>query len=66
VTLDDIEPPIWRRLVVPLTTTHSELHHILQAAMGWTDSHLHQFEIGGLRYGDLDMTCSPEIPPRDS
>jgi hypothetical protein len=55
VTLDDIEPPIWRRLVVPLTTTLSDLHHILQAAMGWTDSHLHQFEIGGLRYGDLDM-----------
>jgi len=55
VTLDDIEPPIWRRLVVPLTTTLSDLHHFLQAAMGWTDSHLHQFEIGGLRYGDLDM-----------
>ena len=55
VTLDDIEPPIWRRLVMPLTTTLSELHHILQAAMGWTDSHLHQFEIGGLRYGDPDM-----------
>lgn len=52
---DDIEPPIWRRLVVPLTTPLSELHHILQAAMGWTDSHLHQFEIGGLRYGDPDM-----------
>lgn len=55
VTLYDIEPPIWRRLVVPLTTTLFELHHILQAAMGWTDSHLHQFEIGGLRYGDLEM-----------
>jgi hypothetical protein len=55
VTLDDTEPPAWRRLVVPLTTTLSELHHILQAAMGWTDSHLHQFEIGGLRYGDFEM-----------
>lgn len=55
VTLDDIEPPIWRRLDVPLTTTLSELHHILQAAMGWTDSHLHQFEIGGLRYGDVEV-----------
>lgn len=55
ISLDGIEPLIWRRLVVPLHTTLSELHHILQAAMGWTDSHLHQFEIGGLRYGDLDM-----------
>ena len=55
VALADIEPPIWRRLVVPLTTTLAQLHHILQAAMGWTGSHLHRFEIGGLHYGDLDM-----------
>ena len=55
VALADIEPPIWRRLVVPLTTTLAQLHHILQAAMGWTRSHLHRFEIGGLHYGDLDM-----------
>ena len=52
VVLAGIEPPIWRRLVVPLHFTLAQLHHILQAAMGWTNSHLHQFEIGGLRYGD--------------
>lgn len=23
--------------------------------MGWNDSHLHQFEIGGLRHGDSDL-----------
>jgi hypothetical protein len=55
VALEDIEPAIWRRLVVPIHTTLAELHHILQAAMGWTDSHLHQFEIGGLRYGDHEL-----------
>jgi hypothetical protein len=55
VALDDITPPIWRRLVVPVDTTLAQLHHILQAAMGWTDSHLHEFDIGGLRYGDPDM-----------
>ena len=55
VSLDDIEPAIWRRLVVPLHVTLVQLHHILQAAMGWTNSHLHQFEIGGLNYGELDM-----------
>ena len=46
---------IWRRHVVPLRTTLAELHHILQAAMGWTDSHLHEFAIGGLRYGDINL-----------
>lgn len=55
VALDSIKPEIWRRLTVPLNTTVAQLHHILQAAMGWTDSHLHEFDIGGLRYGDVDM-----------
>lgn len=55
IVLDDIKPEIWRRLIVPLDTTLAQLHHILQAAMGWTDSHLHEFDIGGLRYGDQDM-----------
>ena len=61
VVLENIEPPIWRRLVVPLETSLAQLHHILQAAMGWTDSHLHQFEIGGLRFGDTEL-LNAEIP----
>ncbi len=32
--------------------TLHQLHAILQSALGWTDSHLHQFEIAGQRYGD--------------
>lgn len=55
VVLVNITPQIWRRLVVPLDTTLAQLHHVLQAAMGWTDSHLHEFDIGGLRYGDVDL-----------
>ena len=61
VALDEVEPAIWRRLVVPLQTTLAQLHHILQAAMGWTDSHLHQFEIGGLRFGDPEL-LNQDIP----
>ena len=55
VALDDIEPPVCRRLIVPLGTTLAELHYIIQAAMGWTDSHMHEFEIGGLSYGDIEV-----------
>lgn len=55
VALDDLAPPIWRRLIVPLDATLADLHRILQAAMGWTDAHLHEFDIGGLRYGDVDL-----------
>jgi len=52
VALEEIEPKIWRRLIVPLDVTLGQMHPILQAAMGWTNSHLHQFEVGGLTYGD--------------
>ena len=55
VTLLEIEPPIWRRLLVPQSTTLGDLHHILQAAFGWLDYHLHEFQIGGLRFGDPDV-----------
>lgn len=52
ISLCDIEPKIWRRLVVPLDTTLADMHPILQAAMGWGDTHLHEFDVGGLTYGD--------------
>ena len=52
VSLDDIEPGIWRRLIVPLDTTLANIHPITQAAMGWRDAHLHEFDVGGLTYGE--------------
>ena len=52
VTLQGTRPPIWRRLRVPSDVTLATLHGILQAAMGWEDSHLHRFRVGGATYGD--------------
>jgi hypothetical protein len=46
ITLLGIKPPIWRRVEVPSTIPLSSLHDVIQLAMGWTDSHLHQFEKG--------------------
>jgi len=51
ISIQDIEPPIWRRLLLPFDLNLAQLHEVLQAAFGWTDSHLHQFIIGGLIYG---------------
>ncbi|WP_254901066.1 MULTISPECIES: plasmid pRiA4b ORF-3 family protein [unclassified Paracoccus (in: a-proteobacteria)] len=39
-------------MVAPSDWTLDRLHPVLQAAFGWIDSHLHEFRIGGLRYGD--------------
>ena len=38
-------------LDVPTVSTLAEVHQLLQAGMGWTDSHLHQFDTGAARYG---------------
>lgn len=46
VDLDDVKPPIWRRLDVPSDLTLDRLHEVLQVAMGWTGSHLHAFRMG--------------------
>lgn len=54
ITLLGTKPPIWRRIQVP-DSTLDELHLHIQSAMGWTNSHLHQFDIDGERYGDPDL-----------
>jgi len=51
VELEDIEPLIWRRLLVPATITLPKLHDLLQLAMGWTNSHLHSFTFGKKTFG---------------
>src|SRR5260370_39195984 len=51
VELEDIEPIIWRRILVPSNITLPKLHDLLQLVMGWTDSHLHSFEIGDRTFG---------------
>jgi len=51
VSLKDSHPPIWRRIQVK-NCTLDKLHEHIQTAMGWTNSHLHHFRIGGQLYGD--------------
>lgn len=53
ITLQDIEPPVWRQIQVADGTLY-DLHKHIQTAMGWTNSHLHQFEIGGKLYAPPD------------
>ncbi|KAF0124399.1 MAG: plasmid pRiA4b ORF-3 family protein [Elusimicrobia bacterium] len=47
VTLTGSRPPVWRRIQVPGSYTFYDLHLAIQNAMGWTDSHLHAFELDG-------------------
>jgi DNA-binding Lrp family transcriptional regulator len=51
IILRDTNPVIWRRIETK-DVTLEKLHELIQTAMGWTNSHLHQFEIAGARYTD--------------
>jgi hypothetical protein len=50
ITLQDIDPEVWRRVLVPSQVTLFDLHNVIQIAMGWEDSHLHDFTIKKQRY----------------
>jgi hypothetical protein len=53
VSLEGIRPRIWRRLRVRGRSTLHQLHVAIQVAMGWTNSHLYEFQIGEHRYTAL-------------
>lgn len=54
VKLDEVKPAVLRRLEVPLTIRLDRLHLVLQAAMGWTNSHLYEIRIGDVGWGVPD------------
>ena len=55
VRIDDIQPPIWRRIRVPGHFTLEDLHDSIQNAFGWENSHLHSFLVAGSRYADIEQ-----------
>lgn len=65
ITMRDVEPRVVRVVDVPVAATLAELHDLLQVALGWTDSHLHMFEVGGTRYGVPDPDWDAELRPED-
>lgn len=54
IELEWVTPSVWRRVLVPETITLAQLHRVIQVAMGWSDSHLHEFAVGRERYGTPD------------
>jgi pRiA4b ORF-3-like protein len=54
IKLDDVEPAVVRRVEVPLTIRLDRLHLVLQAAMGWTNSHLYEIRARDVGWGTPD------------
>ncbi len=61
VELKGIEPAIWRILKVPSSTSLLRLHRVLQRVMGWTDSHLHLFQVEGKLYSEPSTDWDIEV-----
>jgi hypothetical protein len=53
VTLNNVRPPVWRRIQTK-DCTLEKLHALIQVAMGWEFDHPYRFVIGGVKYVDLD------------
>ncbi|MDP1763897.1 MAG: plasmid pRiA4b ORF-3 family protein [Sediminibacterium sp.] len=75
ISLDKTNPLIWREILVPDNYTFYQLHHTLQITMGWTNSHLFEFNIEGFQVGyvfddrmeDISFCIAGELkcPPED-
>lgn len=61
ITLKGAKPPIWRRVLLPSDLSLDVLHEVIQIAMGWTNSHLHQFVAAGRFYGVPDDEFGFEV-----
>jgi pRiA4b ORF-3-like protein len=73
IELNGIDPTIWRRVEVPLTTSLKGLHDVIQAVMPFENRHLFLFNVGDKRYGlpdrewdhvheTLDAKISSSVP----
>jgi hypothetical protein len=56
IALVDIQPEIWRRVLVRSDATLADLHDIIQICFDWEDYHLHEFGIG---HGEYDADDGP-------
>jgi hypothetical protein len=66
IELEESNPLVWRRIVVPADYTLYKLHMALQGAFGWENSHLFQFcekdLTDGIGYGiPYDLDTDTEI-----
>jgi len=62
IVLRRTSPHLWRRVLVGSDSTLRQLHQVVQALFGWTDSHPHRFVLRGRSLG-ASSTASAAILP---
>ena len=63
ITLDGVEPGVTRTLLVPVTLRLDRLHLVIQAAMGWENTHLYAFIVGSMRWARPDPDFDDDALP---
>lgn len=56
IELDQVNPSVWRRFIVPAHISLDRLHDVIQIVMGWFDYHLYEFRIGTKIYTENPET----------
>lgn len=64
IVLKQSKPAIWRRILVKSDVLLADFHDIIQTVMGWSNSHLHQFEKNGEYYAPKEMELEMSIDYR--
>ena len=66
ITLDDVKPAVLRRIEVPFNIRLDRLHLAIQAAMGWTNTHLYEIRARDVGWGipDRDWRMARAMPAR--
>lgn len=60
IVLPSTDPLVWRRIQVPESYSFWDLHVAIQDAMGWTDSHLHEFTLVDTNTGQVTSIGIPD------
>ena len=60
IVLPNTDPLVWRRIQVPERYSFWDLHIAIQDAMGWTDSHLHEFTVVDSNTGQVTYIGIPD------
>src|SRR5258708_21123216 len=63
IEIDDVTPPVIRRVEVPVTIRLDDLHFVLQIAIGWQNCHPFEFRVGETAWGLLDRDDPESSPP---
>ena len=62
VSLLEIEPRIWRRMLIHREATFMNFHYAIQHAFGWQDSHLYEFLDGNVEENDTRPLYAIKLP----